>query len=76
VFPASAAFLSSIDGLTTAAGYQISHIPTSNDLIATIQINAVPEPSSIALLGMAVIGLAVISRSRRGVRKLASRVPE
>jgi hypothetical protein len=76
VFPASAAFLSTIDGLTTAAGYQISHIPTSSDLIATIQINSVPEPSSIALLGIAVIGLAVISRSRRGVRELASRVPE
>ncbi len=67
VLPNSAAFLNSINGLTTVAGYQISHIPTSNDLIATIQINSVPEPASIALFGMGVIGLAVYSRSR-GVR--------
>jgi PEP-CTERM motif len=64
VLPNSQAFLNSIDGLTTGAGYQISHIPTSNDLIATIQINAVPEPASIALLGMGIVGLTVIGRSR------------
>jgi hypothetical protein len=72
VLPGSAAFLDSINGLTTAAGYQITHIPTGGDLIATIQINSVPEPTSIMLLGMAVLGLAAVSRSR-GVRKLARR---
>jgi PEP-CTERM motif len=68
VLPNSEAFLNSIDGLSTAAGYQISHIPTGSDLIATIQINSVPQPASIALLGVGVIGLAVVSRSS-GVRK-------
>ena len=42
--PNSAAFLHSIDGLTTAAGYTITNIPTSGQLLATIQINR-PYPS-------------------------------
>jgi hypothetical protein len=49
-------FLQGIDGKTTNAGYVISHIPTSSDLIATIQISSVPEPSSIAMLGTGVLG--------------------
>jgi hypothetical protein len=65
VLPNSASFLQSIDGLTTAAGYTITNIPTSDQLIATIQINSVPEPASIALFGMGIVGLVVISRSRK-----------
>jgi Spondin_N/PEP-CTERM motif len=60
-------FLQGIDGKTTAAGYVISHIPTSSDLIATIQISSVPEPASIAMLGTGVLGALF------GFRKLRSR---
>ena len=61
-------FLQSIDGLTTAAGYAISHIPTSTDPLATIQISSVPEPASVVMLGVGVVGLLVgcgAMRSRR-----------
>ena len=61
-------FLNSINGLTTAAGYTITHIPTSSDPIATIQISAVPEPASVVMLGVGVVGAVVgcgAMRSRR-----------
>lgn len=63
VLPASATFLNSISGLTTAAGYTITNVPTSGQLIATIQISSVPEPASILLFGTGIIGLIVIGRS-------------
>jgi hypothetical protein len=63
VLPASATFLNSINGLTTAAGYTITNVPTSGQLIATIQISSVPEPASILLFGTGIIGLIVIGRS-------------
>jgi hypothetical protein len=65
VLPNSAAFLNSINGLTTAAGYTITNVPTSGQLIATIQISSVPEPASIALFGMGVLGVLLASRSVR-----------
>ena len=58
-------FLQGIDGKTTAAGYVISHIPTSSDLIATIQISSVPEPASIAMLGTGVLGALLGFRTMR-----------
>jgi PEP-CTERM motif len=67
----SAAFLQSIVGLTTVAGYQISHVFSANDLVATINISAVPEPSSVVLLGLGVAGMLVagqIVRSRKAGR--------
>ncbi|MHB1561858.1 MAG: spondin domain-containing protein, partial [Isosphaeraceae bacterium] len=55
-------FLGGIDGKTTAAGYTISHIPTSTDLIATIQVSSVPEPSTFVLLGLGIAGLLARKR--------------
>ena len=60
-------YLSSIDGKATPYGYSISHVISSGDLIATIQVTAVPEPSSFVLLGVGVllaVGVAAI-RARR-----------
>lgn len=59
------AFLQGIHGLTTVAGYDISHIPTSTDLLATITISAVPEPGSLLLLGLGFAGLLVGRKAMR-----------
>ncbi len=58
-------FLQGIDGKTTAAGYVISNVPTSSQLIATIQISSVPEPASIAMLGTGVLGALFGFRTMR-----------
>ncbi len=65
VLPNSSAFLNSIDGLTTAVGYTITNVPTSGQLLATIQISSVPEPASIAILGVGMLGMLVGSRTLR-----------
>ena len=49
-------YLGSINGKATPGGYDISHLISSGDLIATIQINSVPEPSAAILLGLGVSG--------------------
>ena len=58
-------FLAGIDGKATAAGYDISHVPTSNDLLATITISSVPEPGSLVLLGVGLAGVLVARKVRR-----------
>jgi len=63
--PNSAAFLQSIDGLTTVAGYQISHLFSANDLIDTITIASVPEPGSVVLLGLGVAGMLIAGQTVR-----------
>ncbi|MFO0956048.1 MAG: spondin domain-containing protein [Isosphaeraceae bacterium] len=63
----NSAYLNSISGRLTPAGYNISHLISPGDLIATIRISAVPEPSSIVLCGLgllAPIGLALRARRR------------
>ena len=65
VLPNSADFLNSINGLTTAVGYTITNVPTSDQLVATIQINAVPEPASIAMFGIGIIGMVLARRTLR-----------
>ncbi len=73
VLPNSAGFLSSINGLTTAAGYTFNDNVSGGQLIDTITINSVPEPASILLFGTGVIGLIVIGRSRTARKAKAAR---
>jgi len=63
----NSAYLSSILGKATPYGYNISHLISPGDLIATIRIEAVPEPSSVAMLGAGVlaVGAAAARRWRR-----------
>lgn len=62
----NSAYLSSIAGKLTAGGYNVSHLISPGDLIATIVITAVPEPSSLSL-GMTglLIPLGWAARNRR-----------
>ena len=59
-------YLNSIDGKATPAGYDISHLISSGDLIATIRISSVPEPSTAILFGLGFSGVLVAA----GYRKL------
>lgn len=62
-------YLNSILGQATPYGYDISHLISANDLIATIQINSVPEPSSVVLLGAGAAGLLFASARKASRRR-------
>ena len=66
------AYLSSINGVQTAAGYAISHLFSRNESLLTIRISAVPsavpEPSTALLCGLGLGAVAIaggIKRVRR-----------
>jgi hypothetical protein len=50
-------YLNSILGVATPAGYDISHVISPGDLVATISISAVPEPSAMILLSTGIAGV-------------------
>ena len=62
-------YLNSISGKATPAGYDISHLISPADLIATIQITAVPEPSTFVLGSIGIVaglGWGRVRSIRRG----------
>ncbi|MHC5540483.1 spondin domain-containing protein [Singulisphaera rosea] len=62
------AYLNSIHGKATPAGYDIGHVISPDDLIATITITRVPEPSTFVLFGIGVVALLhKTSRNRLGI---------
>jgi hypothetical protein len=56
------AYLNSILGKATPGGYDISHLISPEELVATITITAVPEPSSLALGAIGAVGLLAVAR--------------
>ncbi len=52
-------------GLTTALGESFSYIPGVDTTVATLTFEVVPEPSTLALAGLALCGVVMATRRRR-----------
>ena len=63
--PDASTYLASILGQTTAANYEITHLFSALDPIATITIQAVPEPATAVLAALAIVGALLVSRRKR-----------
>jgi hypothetical protein len=72
----ASSYLASILGQTTAAGYTMTHIFSSDDPIATIRISSVPEPATIALLSIGLAGTFIRARARRSRSDCGLRSPD
>ncbi|MGE3818740.1 MAG: spondin domain-containing protein [Isosphaeraceae bacterium] len=64
----NSAYLNSLVGVNTAAGYTVSQLLTANSSIATLTFTVVPEPSSTILAGVGIVSVLGASRIRRGFR--------
>ena len=73
VLPGSGADLDELIGLVTASGDTISLPFTNTSLIASISIQAIPEPSSILLVSMGVGAVGVAGTIRRRRRRATSK---
>lgn len=65
----NSAYLASLVGTATPAGYTVIQLLTASSPIATITFSAIPEPSSLTLAAVGFVAIAVARQRRRLVRR-------